>query len=71
MEQPTYELVHDVTGKPSSQDIRVLKINGEEIKVPHPPKVNCKKCYGKGYIGVDHNKKVVFMCHKCYPPIKK
>jgi len=64
--QPTYELIKDVTGKPSpKRGAQVLDAYGYEIKVPYPPKPNCKRCYGRGYVGMVDEQVVV--CKKCYP----
>ena len=66
--KPTYELKNTTVGKilPSvvigTKDIRVT--------VPKAPKSNCKKCYGKGFTGVDNKQKKIFMCPKCYPNAK-
>lgn len=70
--KPVYELKTDVTGKPppkrGAQTIKDLK--GNTIRVPYPPKVNCKKCYGRGYIGMDPHNKTLLICKKCYPMMK-
>jgi hypothetical protein len=68
--KPTYELVKDVTGKsPKARGPQVINAYGYEIKVPHPPKDNCKKCYGRGYIGQEAKTHLIIMCKKCYPMI--
>ncbi len=74
-----FVLVNDVTGKaPIKRGPQVLQAyrtdnNGKKIviqfKVPYPPKTNCKKCLGRGYIGfimngTDHN---LLICKKCFP----
>lgn len=79
-----YILVEDVTGKPPPlRGPQILKAYTEErnketkerkqivleFKVPYPPKVNCKRCRGRGYegtvtIGKQHG---ICICKKCYP----
>ena len=65
----TYDLVKDVTGKPApKRGPQILKdIKGNQMKVPYPPKINCKKCYGRGYIGTDVITNELIVCRKCYP----
>lgn len=76
-----YVLVEDVTGLPTPkrgpQTIKVVKYAKDEsgkdvkheaeLKVPFAPKANCKKCYGRGYIGFKANTAEVIPCLKCYP----
>jgi len=77
-----YVLVEDVTGLPAPkrgpQTITVVKYEKDEktgkdvkketqLKVPFAPKANCKKCYGRGYIGFKANSIEVIPCLKCYP----
>jgi len=66
--KPVYELKSTAAGK----IMPPLVIGTKDIKVnvPHAPKNNCKKCFGKGYIGVDNKQKKIFMCQKCYPNAK-
>ncbi len=76
-QKPTYELQKDVTGKPPpKRGPQILKVpikneKGEtilvEAKVPRLPKANCKKCFGRGYIGLDLRTSKPCMCNKCYP----
>ena len=61
----TYELQSSLTGKPVAPSI--IGIGENRVQVPHPPKSNCKKCFGKGYNGIDHKNKKMFLCPKCYP----
>jgi len=63
--KPTYELKSTAIGKivPPS----IIGVGEYKIQVPHAPKSNCKKCMGKGYIGIDNKNKKVFICQKCYP----
>lgn len=75
--QPTYELKKDVTGNPPEPRGPQMMIamtqdeNGNQQKVqfrvPYPPKKNCKKCYGRGYIGFNTQTGNVIGCLKCYP----
>ena len=76
-----YVLVEDVTGLPAPkrgpQTIKVVRYvkdkDGKDvkqeaqIKVPYAPKDNCKKCYGRGYIGFESVSGKVMPCRKCYP----
>lgn len=66
---PTYELKKDVTGKPIPKlGLQILKdTRGRQFKVSHPPKDNCKKCLGKGYVGIEVKTDTVLLCPKCYP----
>jgi hypothetical protein len=63
--QPVYELKSTVTGKVLPPTI--IGVGEYKIQVPFAPKSNCKKCMGKGYLGIDSNNKKVFLCQKCYP----
>ncbi len=69
---PSYELKKDVTGKAPIRGIVLTDKNGNKVQLPFPAKENCKKCYGRGYIGfVGGNnpttKGKFIICHKCYP----
>ena len=65
----TYELKKDVTGKPAPKRGTQLLSNhkGHKMKVPFPPKANCKKCNGRGYVGTDTKTGAMLICRKCYP----
>lgn len=75
----SYILVNDVTGKPPAiRGPQVLKavttdLSGSRLdipfKVPYPPKANCKKCFGRGYRGIQTvgGQKGILYCKKCYP----
>jgi hypothetical protein len=83
--QPSsYVLVNDVTGKPpplrGPQTLKAYTEIKDEatgkmkqlvvpFKVPYPPKANCKKCYGRGYIGIQSvgDQKGILYCKKCFP----
>lgn len=70
MNDSDYTLIRDVTGKlPEKRGPQVIEAYGCEIKIPHPPKKNCKKCYGRGYVGFNDITKQVAICRKCYPII--
>ena len=67
--KPSYELKSTLTGKIMPP---IFIGQGDiKIQVPHVPKENCKKCRGKGYLGIDTKNKKIFVCHKCYPPTQK
>ena len=67
--KPEYVLVDDVTGDPPpKRGPQVLTLpGGKQIKVPHAPKSNCKKCYGRGFIGINKITDEIVVCRKCYP----
>lgn len=74
-----YVLVEDVTGKPPpKRGPQVLKAYTQDknrkavtldFKVPYPPKAKCKKCFGRGYIGIVTvgEQQGICICKKCYP----
>ena len=63
--KPSYELKSSILGKVSTPI--VIGVGEYKIQVPSAPKSNCKKCLGKGYIGIDNTNKKIFICQKCYP----
>jgi hypothetical protein len=67
-DKPIYELKRDITGKPSPRQSKFILKDplGQDIELPHPPKSNCKVCYGKGFVGMDKKTKRLFLCGKCY-----
>jgi hypothetical protein len=77
-----FVLVEDVTGKPipkrGPQVLQAVRQDKDgklvtiEFKVPYPPKSNCKKCYGRGYIGFvnDGGDRRLNLCQKCFPVAK-
>ena len=66
---PTYELKKDVSGKPVIHRGPQVLTNskGKKFNVPFPPNPNCKKCYGRGYIGYNAKTSIMIPCKKCYP----
>ena len=76
---PQFVLVNDVTGKPPlKRGPQILRAysqdkNGKQVviqfKVPYPPKSNCKKCLGRGYLGVivREDARDIVICKKCFP----
>jgi hypothetical protein len=74
---PEYVLVEDVTGKPAPkrgpQVLTAVRQNEKkeqikiQFKVPFPPKLTCKKCFGRGYLGFDIRTDNIVPCRKCYP----
>jgi hypothetical protein len=70
--KPVYELTTDVTGKPPpKRGPTIIKdLKGNAMKMPYAPKPNCKKCYGRGYIGTDPRTNAILLCKKCYPMVK-
>jgi hypothetical protein len=67
--KPEYTLVKDVIGNPNDRKPTKLKIFEVDYDVPYPPKKNCKKCFGRGYIGKDALTNSIYFCKKCYPMI--
>lgn len=77
--KPEFVLVNDMTGKPPpKRGPQVMKAymqdeSGSQVvkqfKVPFPPKPNCKKCFGRGYIGIEAKtgNQGILLCKKCYP----
>lgn len=68
---PTYELAKDVTGKPPVQRAGKVLVDkaGNKVQLPYPPKSNCKKCRGLGYLGTDVKSGRFIICKKCYPMV--
>ena len=66
---PTYELIKDVSGEPAvKRGPTILKDSkGREFKVPFAPKKNCKRCMGRGFVGIDAKTDQILICRKCYP----
>lgn len=64
----TYELKKDVTGEPpEKRGVQTIRDkNGAEVKLPYPPKKDCKKCYGRGYLGMNAKTGRLIICGKCY-----
>lgn len=65
---PVYELVEDVSGEPppARGSLYVSNNNGFKLEVPFMPKSGCRKCFGRGYVGL--NPKIgLVACRKCYP----
>ena len=77
--KPEFVLVNDVTGKaPLKRGPQVLQAyrqdkNGKKVvvqfKVPYPPRTNCNRCGGRGYIGfvIDGPDHKLDICKKCFP----
>ncbi len=67
--KPVYELKTDITGKPPPKrgPVFIKDLKGNELRVPYTPKSNCKKCYGRGYIGSDPRTGGILICKHCYP----
>jgi len=64
----SYDLQKDVTGKPVPKRINVITdTKGNKVRVPFAPRSNCKKCYGRGYIGNNMADGSMVICRKCYP----
>ena len=50
------------------QTIKYRDKNGEDhdVLVPYSPNPKCKKCYGRGYLGLNVIMGGVILCPKCY-----
>ena len=66
---PSYELKKDVSGKaPIKRGAQVLQdFKGRKFRVPFPPKENCKRCLGRGYVGINAKTNYLIICKRCYP----
>lgn len=66
---PSYELKKDVTGQtPEKRGEQIITDkNGNNVKLPYPPKVKCKQCWGRGYLGTNVKTGRFVICRKCYP----
>ena len=38
-------------------------IDKYQVKLTQKPKDNCKKCFGRGYIGYDNNMQIYMLCN--------
>lgn len=66
--QVEYELTDALTGKADRKEPVILEDNeGHKMKAPWAPKKNCKRCYGRGYVGRQPDTKELIPCRKCYP----
>jgi hypothetical protein len=66
-----YELVQDVSGKPLvDRSVKTISVYGTTLNVPFLPESNCRKCFGRGFVGIS-NKENVVMCPKCYSPTNR
>jgi len=70
-EQVEYTLESTVVGKPKPPEPKgpvVLEDKeGNKLRAPWPPKKNCKRCYGRGFVGKDSATNELIPCRKCYP----
>lgn len=70
MSEPVeYTLEKTVAGKPvERQEPVVLEDKeGNKLRAPYPPKKNCKRCHGRGFVGKDASTRELIPCRKCYP----
>jgi hypothetical protein len=47
------------------QEDELNNLQEGEIPLSCPPKRNCKKCYGRGYVGKDRLKSIYQPCTQC------
>ena len=67
-QQGQYELQQDVTGKFEKKEPVILEdTRGNKLRSPWAPKKNCKRCYGRGYVGLNVATNEMIPCRKCYP----
>jgi len=68
---PSYELKKDVTGKPPEKrgEYILTDKNGTNVKLPYSPKNDCKRCYGRGYTGINLKNGRFVICNRCYPKV--
>lgn len=71
---PQYTLEKTVTGKvkpkaetPKQEPVVLEDAEGNKLHAPWAPKENCKRCYGRGFIGKDAKTNELIPCRKCYP----
>ena len=63
-----YELEKTVAGVVEKKIPVVLEDkDGNKLRAPWAPKKNCKKCFGRGFIGRDSETQELIPCRKCYP----
>lgn len=63
-----YQLETTVAGKVERKEPTVLQDKaGNKLNAPWAPKKNCKRCYGRGFVGLDASTKTLIPCRKCYP----
>lgn len=65
---PEYTLETSVTGKHVRKEPVVLEDKaGNRLKAPWSPNKNCKRCFGRGFVGKDSKTNELIPCRKCYP----
>lgn len=63
-----YKLESTVAGKVERKEPVVLQdAAGNKLRAPWAPKKNCKRCYGRGFVGANALTKELIPCRKCYP----
>jgi hypothetical protein len=68
MKNNEYTLKKTITGKvPDPEDCILKDAFGNKLKAPSPPNKKCKRCFGRGFIGLDKHTKILIPCRKCYP----
>lgn len=66
--QIQYTLEKTVTGTPNpTGPVELHDTQGNKLRAPWPPKKNCKRCYGRGFVGRDSQTNQLVPCRKCYP----
>jgi hypothetical protein len=63
-----YQLEQTVVGKPDRREPVILEDKqGNKLKAPWAPNKKCKRCYGRGFTGLEVNNRELIPCRKCYP----
>jgi len=63
-----YNLESSIVGKIEKKTPVVLQdTEGNKLNAPWAPNPNCKKCYGRGFVGRELDTSVLIPCRKCYP----
>ena len=66
--QVEYQLEQAVSGKPVKKEPVILEDGrGNKLKAPWAPNKKCKRCYGRGFTGVNTETNELVPCRKCYP----
>ena len=66
--QIEYQLEQTVAGKPEKKEPVVLEDRlGNKLHAPWAPNKKCKRCYGRGFVGLNRDTNELSPCRKCYP----
>ena len=63
-----YKLEQTIIGKPGKPTPVILEDKlGNKLRAPWAPNKKCKRCYGRGFVGLDAHTTELIPCRKCYP----